>query len=141
MPPHPWSNTHGHFDHIGGNADKEKLNLSRQIGKQHAQHSDYWIFEKNDGVLIGAGLCCPGLLAKNLPKLNREMENQSPCENHVSNNRLPTEGFLNLATAESLYVENTGTYYGPAFVCFDENKRKSLFTGDMLWKKGVVAGI
>ena len=128
-------NTHGHFDHIGGNADIGEAYLSEADWETARQHSDYGYLKKMMAYYKERSL--PVRLLLKLPKLNREMENSlhvKPCKY----NRLPTEGFFELGNRRILYVETPGHTMGS--ICLFDEKTKSLFTGDMLCEEGVLLG-
>lgn len=128
-------NTHGHVDHIGGNAEIGEAYLSEADWETARQHSDYGYLKKMMTHYKERSL--PVRLLLKLPKLNREMENSlhvKPCKY----NRLPTEGFFELGNRRILYLETPGHTMGS--ICLFDDKTKSLFTGDMLCEEGVLLG-
>ena len=84
-------NTHGHFDHIGGNADIGEAYLSEADWETARQHSDYAYLKKM--MMHYKEQSLPVRLLLKLPKLDREMENSlhvKSCKYY----RLPAEGFF-----------------------------------------------
>lgn len=128
-------NTHGHFDHIGGNADIGEAYLSEADWETARQHSDYAYLKKM--MMHYKEQSLPVRLLLKLPKLDREMKNSlhvKSCKYY----RLPAEGFFELGNRRILYLETPGHTMGS--ICLFDKKTKSLFTGDMLCEEGVLLG-
>ena len=128
-------NTHGHFDHIGGNADIGEAFLSEADWETACQHSDYGYLKKMMAHYKEKSLLVRLLLK--LPKLNKEME-ESLLVKSCKYNRLPAEGFFELGNRRVYFLETPGHTMGS--ICLFDEKTKSLFTGDMLCEEGVLLG-
>lgn len=128
-------NTHGHFDHIGGNGDIGEAYLSEVDWETARQHSDYNYLKNMMAHYMEQSL--PVRLLLKIPQLNNDMEKGI----HVKKcryNRLPAENFFELGNRKVLFLETPGHTRGS--ICLFDEKTKSLFTGDMLCEEGVLLG-
>lgn len=128
-------NTHGHFDHIGGNGDIGEAYLSEADWETARQHSDYNYLKNMMAHYMEQSL--PVRLLLKIPRLNNDMEkgiHVKKCRYH----RLPAENFFELGNRKVLFLETPGHTRGS--ICLFDEKTKSLFTGDMICEEGVLLG-
>lgn len=128
-------NTHGHFDHIGGDGDFEKVYLNEKDIDIAKEHSDYGLLskmmqhfkEKNRMV---------GLLLK-FKKYSIPLENSlhiDPVEYYP----LPQEGYFELGSRKISIIETPGHTQGS--ICLMDEKTGYFFVGDMACEEGVLLG-
>lgn len=128
-------NTHGHFDHIGGNGDIGEAYLSEADWETAGQHSDYNYLKNMMAHYMERSL--PVRLLLKIPRLYSDMEkgiHVRKCRYH----RLPAENFFELGNRRVLFLETPGHTRGS--ICLFDEKTKSLFTGDMICEEGVLLG-
>ncbi len=129
-------NTHGHFDHIGGNGVFQKVYLSEKDWRTAREHSDREYLQnmlqhKMDISRIFR------MIAK-LPAVKKELEESIDMENckYVP---LPSENYFELGNRKVLFLETPGHTQGS--ICLFDEKTRSLFPGDMLCERGVLLGL
>lgn len=128
-------NTHGHFDHIGGNAEFENVYMSQadlNVAKLHSDEptlknmlEDY---RKKAGVV--------GWILK-LPHLKKQMRASikiAPCEYKP----LPSKGYFDLGGRKVSFLHTPG--HTPGSICLMDDKTGYFFTGDMACQEGVLLG-
>ena len=128
-------NTHGHFDHIGGDADFEKVYLSSMDWKVAGQHSDYGFLSNMMKHYKEVNL--PVQMLLKLKKFNQPME-ESLHIRECRYTELPAEEFFDLGNRKVSYLETPGHTEGS--ICLMDEKTGYFFTGDMLCEEGVLLG-
>ncbi len=128
-------NTHGHFDHIGGNAEFERIYLSEKDWKTAKEHSEY-SFLKN---LIGEMLQQNALLRflMKFRKFRRQVE-ETILISPVKYRKLPDCGYFELGDRKVSFIETPGHTQGS--ICLFDEKSKYFFVGDMACEEGVLLG-
>lgn len=128
-------NTHGHFDHIGGNADFETVYLSRADWIVAREHSDYDSLKILLDRYKASSLAVRTLLG--IPPIAKAADATlriTPCRY----TELPAEGRLELGDRSVLFFETPGHTMGS--ICIFDEKSRILFPGDMLCQEGVLLG-
>lgn len=129
-------NTHGHFDHIGGNGVFQEVYLSEKDWKTARDHSDREYLQrmlqhKKDISRIFR------MMAK-LPAVKKELE-ESTDIGQCKYLPLPAESYFELGSRKVLFLETPGHTQGS--ICLFDEKTGSLFPGDMLCERGVLLGL
>jgi len=128
-------NTHGHFDHIGGNFDYEKAYLSEKdldVAREHSQKESLGKMMENvrrSNVLFKILFALPWIKGKVQDSLDIGTINWIG---------LPKEGFFDLGGRKVLYFDVPG--HTPGSICLFDEKTKFLFPGDMLCETGALLG-
>lgn len=128
-------NTHGHFDHIGGNAQFERIFLSEKDWMTVKQHSDYDYIKKmmNHFLKINPVM---GVLLK-VKRLREEMEASMHIQ-PVKYRALPECGFFELGARKVSFIETPGHTQGS--ICLFDEVSQYFFVGDMSCEEGVLLG-
>ena len=128
-------NTHGHFDHIGGNAEFENVYLSGKDRETAKEHSDYQSlrsmianYEKQNALIR--------FLFK-LKKFREPMERSLHIA-PVDYKELPDCGYFELGNRRISFLETPG--HTPGSICLFDEKSKFFFVGDMACEEGVLLG-
>lgn len=112
--------THGHYDHIGGNADFDAVYMSEKDLPTAKEHSDYAHLK---GMMDHYGEVSP--LYKflfNLPKIKKSIEasiHVAPCS-YLS---LPESGYFDLSGRKVSFIETPGHTQG-SICLFDEKQKR-----------------
>lgn len=126
-------NTHGHFDHIGGNADFDRAYLAKEDWETAKEHSDFGQLSammkryRKKNKLIGLLLCL-----KNFKEPMEASLHILPCRYE----QLPKCGYFNLGNRKVLYLVTPGHTKGST--CFFDDRTGYFFTGDMACQEGVL---
>lgn len=128
-------NTHGHFDHIGGNAEFEQVFLSEADWSTARQHSDYTFLKDllENQLGITSNPIMKVLLA--FKRFRQDYEN-SICVKAVDYERLPECGYFELGERKVSFVETPGHTQGS--ICLFDEESKYFFVGDMACEEGVL---
>jgi glyoxylase-like metal-dependent hydrolase (beta-lactamase superfamily II) len=128
-------NTHGHFDHIGGNAEFENIYLSGRDLDTAKEHSDYQCLKE----------MMDNYERKNLPvrlllkfKRFREPMERSLHIAPVNYKELPECGYFELGNRKVMFIETPG--HTPGSICLFDEKTGFFFVGDMACEEGVLLG-
>ncbi len=128
-------NTHGHFDHIGGNAEFEQVFLSEADWLTAKQHSNYAFLKdmlENQLGLTSNPIIKMLLLIK---KYRRDYENSIHIK-PVDYEKLPECGYFELGERKVSFIETPGHTQGS--ICLFDEKSKYFFVGDMACEEGVL---
>lgn len=128
-------NTHGHFDHIGGNGVFQKVYLSEKDWRTAREQSDRdylqtMLQHKKDISRIFR-------MMTKLPVVKKELEesiDMGSCEYLP----LPDENYFELGNRKVLFLETPGHTQGS--ICLFDEKTGSFFPGDMFCERGVLLG-
>ena len=126
-------NTHGHFDHIGGNAEFEQVYLSRAdwaVAAEHANY-DYLMQMQRPAVQVSPPLRL--LLSVNRVRQDLEQSLHVDQTHYVD---LPAAGCFDLGGRTVHILETPGHTRGS--ICLFDDRSGYLFTGDMLCSGGVL---
>lgn len=121
-------NTHGHFDHIGGNGDFNQAYLSELDWKMVKDQQDVTSLKKM--MKHSLEVLHMGFLLK-IPKIKQSFDEDcyiGDCEYLP----LPSEGYFDLGGRKVSFFETPGHTHG--CICLFDEKTRFLFTGDMLFK-------
>lgn len=128
-------NTHGHFDHIGGNAEFETVYLSKADRAVAGEHSDYDALRK-----MISNYEKQNVLARfffKLKKIKKQVEDSLHIAS-VEYKDLPECGFFDLGERKVSFIETPG--HTPGSICLFDEKTKYFFVGDMACEEGVLLG-
>lgn len=128
-------NTHGHFDHIGGNGDFEEVYMSERDLLTAKQHSDHDFLK---GMMDHFQEVAPPMrMLFAQPGIGEQMEQSlriAPCKYLP----LPETGYFDLGGRKVSYIETPGHTQGS--ICLWDEKTKTFFPGDMMCEGGVLLG-
>ena len=127
--------THGHFDHIGGNADFDTVYMPEKDWDTAREHSDYETLSKILAHYKEVSFAMR--MFSKLPRIKRDLE-QSICFKGVSYLPLPKGGYFDLGNRKVTFIETPGHTKGS--ICLFDETTKTLFPGDMLCEGGVLLG-
>lgn len=119
--------THGHYDHIGGNADFDAVYMSDKDLNTAKEHSDYEHLKRMMAHYGEVSILYRLLFS--LPKIKKEIDKSisiAPC----SYLPLPESGCFDLGGRKVTFIETPGHTKGS--ICLFDEKTKTLFPGDML---------
>lgn len=128
-------NTHGHFDHIGGDSEYEEAYLSEKDMDVAREHSEKESLAKmmestrRKNVLFKILFALPGIKRKVQDSLDMGVINWTG---------LPEEGSFDLGGRKVLYFDVPG--HTPGSICLFDEKTRFLFPGDMLCETGALLG-
>lgn len=128
-------NTHGHFDHIGGNSEYEKAYMSEKdmdIAKEHSERDSLTQMMKRvrkKNALFKLLFAIPRIRKKVLDSL------VSGPINWIG---LPEDGCFELGGRKVSFFEIPG--HTPGSICLFDEKTRFLFPGDMLCETGALLG-
>ena len=128
-------NTHGHFDHIGGNAEFETIYLSKADREVAGEHSDYNALRKMIDNYEEKNVLVRYLFK--LKKYKKQVEDSLHIKS-VEYKDLPLCGFFNLGERKVSFIETPG--HTPGTICLFDEKSKYFFVGDMACEEGVLLG-
>lgn len=128
-------NTHGHFDHIGGNGDFESVYLSKKDWKVAEEHSDYHELKKMMDHYEEVNM--PVRMLLKLKKFRDPME-QSLHIKPAKYKELPQCGCFDLGGRRVLFIETPG--HTPGSICLFDEQTGFFFVGDMACEEGVLLG-
>lgn len=129
-------NTHGHFDHIGGNGVFQKVYLSEKDWRTAREHSDREYLQSMFQHKMDISRLFR-MMAK-LPTVKKELEESIDIGN-CKYLPLPVENYFELGDRKVLFLETPGHTQGS--ICLFDEKTGSLFPGDMLCERGVLLGL
>lgn len=128
--------THGHFDHIGGNADFDTVYMSeKDWNTAKKEHSDYNYL--NGFITHYKEVSFAMRMLSKLPKIKQELEQSihiAPCKYLA----LPETGYFDLDGRKVSFIETPGHTQGS--ICLFDETTKTLFPGDMLCEGIVLLG-
>ncbi|MDD3138796.1 MAG: MBL fold metallo-hydrolase [Lachnospiraceae bacterium] len=128
-------NTHGHFDHIGGNSEFENVFLSEADWSTAKQHSDDTFLKElleNQLGLASNPIIKILLLIK---KFRQDYENSMYIES-VNYEKLPECGYFELGERKVTFIETPGHTQGS--ICLFDERSKYFFVGDMACEEGLL---
>ncbi|CUX33317.1 MBL fold metallo-hydrolase [Clostridium sp. C105KSO13] len=128
-------NTHGHFDHIGGNSEFDKIYMSKEDWETAKLHSDYEILKEMLNHYEKAVPAINTLFGN--AKIRKEAE-QSIHVKKFNPLPLPEKGYFELGNRKVLYLKTPGHTIGS--ICLWDEQTKTFFPGDMLCEEGVLLG-
>mgnify|MGYP004462843515 CR=1 FL=1 len=128
-------NTHGHFDHIGGNAEFKTVYLSKADRGVAGAHSDYDTLRKMINNYEKQNVLARFLFR--LKKYKKQVEDSLHIE-LVEYKDLPVCGFFDLGGRKVSFIETPG--HTPGSICLFDEKTKYFFVGDMACEEGVLLG-
>lgn len=128
-------NTHGHFDHIGGNGDFDSVCLSKKDWKVAEEHSDYQALKKMIDHYEEVNI--PIRMLFKLKKFRMPME-QSLHIKPTQYKELPGCGYFDLGDRRVLFIETPG--HTPGSICLFDEQTGFFFVGDMACEEGVLLG-
>ena len=128
-------NTHGHFDHIGGNFEYEEAYLSEkdvEIAKVHSERESLakMLESAGNGRLLFKVLF-------SLPGIKRKIQ-ESLEIGEINWKTLPESGAFDLGGRKVSYFAVPG--HTPGSICLFDDKTRFLFPGDMLCETGALLG-
>lgn len=112
-------NTHGHFDHIGGNAEFETIYLSKADREVAGEHSDYNALRKMIDNYEEKNVLVRYLFK--LKKYKKQVEDSLHIKS-VEYKDLPLCGFFNLGERKVSFIETPG--HTPGSICLFDEKSK-----------------
>lgn len=128
-------NTHGHFDHIGGNAEFERIYLSEKDWKTAKEHSEYGFLKNMIDEMVQQNTALQ--LTMKIPKLRAQVE-ESLHIVPVTYRNLPECGYFELGGRNVSFIETPGHTRGS--ICLFDEKSRYFFVGDMACERGVLLG-
>ena len=125
-------NTHGHFDHIGGNAEFETIYLSKADREVAGEHSDYNALRKMIDNYEEKNVLVRYLFK--LKKYKKQVEDSLHIKS-VEYKDLPLCGFFNLGERKVSFIETPG--HTPGGMCIYIESANILFSGDTLFCQSI----
>lgn len=128
-------NTHGHFDHIGGNAGFNNIYLSSKDWGTAKEHSDYDFLKKMIDNYESKNPLVRFLFQ--FRKFRQPMEDSLHIV-PVVYKELPECGYFNLGSRRVSFIETPGHTQGS--ICLFDDRSRFFFVGDMACEEGVLLG-
>ena len=126
-------NTHGHFDHIGGNSEFGQVFLAENDWQTAKQHSDYEYLKSMMDNFLKMNPDLKLLLSN--PTYKKELED-SICIPQSEYKALPKCGDFDLGERKVTFIETPGHTVGS--ICLFDEISKFFFVGDMACEEGVL---
>lgn len=126
-------NTHGHFDHIGGNSEFEQVYMSKKDWKTAKEHSDYTSLKKMFDHFKSVSPIMNVLLKFKYFYQQMDASLHMEPANYMD---LPECGYFDLGNRKVSFIETPGHTQGS--ICLFDDKSKYLFVGDMACEEGVL---